>query len=173
MRKKSLVIILLLACFVGITCFLVNKIVERQSQNEEIKLTKEYLPKFEFYQLDSAIYLSTSIKKNIPLIIIHFNTECEHCQAEVQLISQNIKVFKNAQIIMVAPNAPSEINSFMEQYGIKQHSKINVLWDKYYHFIDWFGHSPFPSVYIYNKGQHLVKEYHGEVKIEALTKYLN
>lgn len=173
MRKKSLGIILVLACFVGIICFLGYKIVERQSQNEKINLTKEYLPKFEFYQLDSDKYLSTTINKNSPVIIIHFNTECEHCQAEAQLISQNIKAFKNVQLIMVSPNSPSEISSFMEQYGVNQHPEITVLWDKDYRFIDWFGHSPFPSVYIYNKVQHLVKEYHGEVKIKAITKYFN
>jgi hypothetical protein len=74
---------------------------------------------------------------------------------------------------MVAPNSPSDIISFTREYGISQHLEIIVLWDKENRFVDWFGPSPFPSMYIYDSKQHLVKEYHGEVKIEAITKFLN
>jgi thiol-disulfide isomerase/thioredoxin len=173
MRRRAIVIIFCLACFVGIICFLGYKIIRKQNQNEMIKITKEYLPAFEFYQLDSSKFSSTSINKNNPLIIIHFNTACEHCQAEAQLIHQNIKALKKSHIIMVAPNSPLEISSFIKQYGISQYPEIIVLWDKESRFVNWFGPSPFPSIYIYDRAQHLVKEYHGEVKIEAITKYLN
>jgi hypothetical protein len=74
---------------------------------------------------------------------------------------------------MVAPNSPLEISSFIKHYGISQHPEIIVLWDKENRFVNWFGPSPFPSMYIYDSKQHLVKEYHGEVKIEAITRYLN
>jgi hypothetical protein len=171
MRKKGLIIITILAVFTSIICFLGYKIVEKQTKNEAIKSIKTTLPNFEFYNLDGA--KNTNSKENISHIIIHFNTECEHCQEEAKLIHENIIAFKNAQIIMVAPNTPQEISAFTKQYGIAQHPEIWVLWDKDHHFVDWFGSSPFPSVYIYNRKQKLVKEYHGEVKIEAITKYIN
>jgi peroxiredoxin len=173
MRRKAIVIILILASFTSVICYFIYKIFDRQSKNEQIKSTKEYLPKFEFYQLDTSKFSSTSINKNNSVIIIHFNTVCDHCQAEAQLIHQNIKALKKSHIIMVAPNSPLEISSFIKHYGISQHPEIIVLWDKENRFVNWFGPSPFPSMYIYDSKQHLVKEYHGEVKIEAITRYLN
>ncbi len=173
MRKKGLIIVAILAVFTAIVCFLGYKIIEKQGKNEEIKAIKAKLPNFEFYHLDGKKFSSKTLNSNLSHLIIHFNTECEHCQAEAQLIHQNIKAFKNAQIVMVAPNPPKEISAFTKQYGIYQHPEIMVLWDKDDHFVDWFGSSPFPSVFIYNKEQHLVKEYHGEVKIEVIIKYLN
>ena len=172
-RRKAIVIIFCLACFVGIISFLGYKIIEKQNQNDVIKASKEYLPVFEFYKLDTTEFSLNLINVNNPTVIIHFNTECDHCQAEAQLIHKNIITFKKSQIIMVAPNSPSEISSFAKQYGISQHPEITILWDKDYRFVEWFGPSPFPSMYIYDSKQHLAKEYHGEVKIEAITKYLN
>jgi hypothetical protein len=173
MRRKAIVIIFCLACFVAIICFLVYKIIEKQNQNDVIKASKEYLPVFEFYKLDSSKYSSTAVNKINPIIIIHFDTECDHCQSEAKLIHQNIGAFKKSHIIMVAPNSPSYISSFTREYGISQHPEIIVLWDKENRFVDWFGPSPFPSMYIYDSKHHLSKEYHGEVKIEAITKFLN
>jgi thiol-disulfide isomerase/thioredoxin len=173
MHKKGIIILTIITFFTSIICFLGYKIVKKQTENEEIKSIKATLPKLEFYNLDSTKFQNTVLKENFNHIFIHFNTECEHCQAEAQLIHENINAFKNAQIVMVTPNTPKEILAFTKQYGIAQHPEILVLWDKDYRFVDWFGSSPFPSVYIYNRKQKLVKEYHGEVKIEAITKYIN
>ena len=173
MRKKGLIIVAILAVFSVIICFLGYQIIVKQTKNEEIKSIKAKLPNFEFYHLDATKFRSSQLNANRSHIIIYFNIDCDHCQAEAKLIHDNIKAFENAQIIMVAPNTPKEILAFTKQYGIAQHPEITVLWDKDYRFIDWFGSSPFPSVYIYNQEQKLVKEYHGEVKIEAITKYIN
>ena len=173
MRRKAIIVILGLAFFIGVLGFLGYRIIDKQNQNEKIKLSKEYLPTFEFYDLDSTIY-STSLKdKSLPIVIIHFNTECDHCQSEALLIHQNFKAFTSAQLVMVAPNNPKDILAFIATYGISKHKEIIVLWDKDKRFVSLFGPSQFPSVYIYSKEHRLLKEYHGEVKIEAITKYIN
>ena len=173
MRRKAIIVILGLAFFIGIIVFFGYTIIEKQHQNEKIKITKKYLPKFEFYNLDSTVYFTSLEDKSVPVIIIHFNIECDHCQSEALLIHQNFKAFTNAQLVMVAPNNPKDILAFTVTYGISKHKEIIVLWDKDKRFVNWFGPSPFPSVYIYSKNHRLLKEYHGEVKIEAITKYIN
>ncbi len=173
MRKKWIIIVCILICFTTVVCCLAYEIVKRQSKNEKIKFSIVHLPNFEFYQLDSTKYSAWNINKEKSTVFIHFNTECEHCQAEAELIHVNINDFKDAQIIMVAPNPRKDILAFSKKYGINQHSQIKILSDKDYSFTELFGPSPFPSMYIYDKNQHLVKEYHGVVKIEAITKYLN
>ena len=73
---------------------------------------------------------------------------------------------------MVSPNNIADIMSFAKENELQKYPQIIILQDKNYQFISYFGNAPFPSTYIYNQKHKLVKEYHGGVKIEAITKYL-
>lgn len=172
MKKRSLTILLILF-FLGIAAYLTSKIWSINKQNKVVSAQKQSLPDFYFYSPYSTLKDKQIIDKGIPVCIIHFNTKCEHCQEEAKLINKCIKQFKNAQIILVSPNPPSEILTFSDRYGLNKHPQIIILWDKEKKFEEWFGHAPFPSTYIYNKTHKLLKEYHGEVKIEAIAKYLD
>ncbi|MFM6993890.1 MAG: peroxiredoxin family protein [Sediminibacterium sp.] len=172
MSKRGLILLILLF-FLGITAYLTSKIWNINKQNSKARIERQSLANFSFYTLDSTLKNKQIIERGIPVCVIHFNTECEHCQEEAKLIHMHIKQFKNAGIIMVSPNPPIEIRVFSQQYGLDQYPQIILLWDKEKKFQQWFGNAPFPSTYIYNKAHQLVKEYRGEVKIEAISKYLD
>ena len=74
---------------------------------------------------------------------------------------------------MVSTNTPTETQLFSKSYGLNSSTLITWIYDKDFNFYKWFGNVAAPSVYIYNNKQHLVKEYNGEVKIEAILSQLN
>lgn len=172
MRSKKVFILILVVFFVSITGFFGYRIFKINKKNEQGLLLKQTLPNFKFYTLGLTLFDNTLITPNTTVVIIYFNTECDHCHGEAKLIITHIKQFKNAPIIMVSPNNIRDIKSFAKENGLEKYPQIIVLQDKNYQFINYFGNAPFPSTYIYNPKHKLVKEYHGEVKIGAITKYL-
>jgi peroxiredoxin len=169
---KKLIIVLIAFFCTGFVVFFATMTFKINKKNEQGLLLKQTLPNFKFYTLGQTLFDKTLITPNTPVVIIYFNTDCDHCHEEAKLIITHIKQFKNAPIIMVSPNNIADIKSFAKENGLKKYPQIIVLQDKNYQSINYFGNAPFPSTYIYNQKHKLVKEYHGEVKIEAITKYL-
>lgn len=104
-------------------------------------------------------------------LIIYYNSECEHCQYEAELISKQIEQFKDYQILMISYEPIEKILAYRKKFKLN-YSFIEFLQDSKYQFDNIFGNSPFPSSFIYNKNRKLVKQFKGEVKTEAMLKYL-
>lgn len=171
MNKKTIFLAglaIFLACFTG---FMVYKIVKTKKQNIAVAIAKQTLPNFTFYNLDSVAINNKFIANNQPVCIFYFNADCEYCQYEATAINKNIALFKNTQIVMVSFNTIKEIKEFQKEYKLN-YPNITFLQDPNHEFKQWFGKTSIPAVFIYNAKHQLVKEYHGETKIEAITKYL-
>lgn len=170
MKKKLIIAIGLMALCTA--SFLTYSIIKKYNQNKSVAKQKQRLPNFILYSQEGASFSSRNLKDNNAVCIFYYNAECEHCQYEAEQISKNVNAFKDIQVVMVSTNTPGETASFAKAYKLDQAGFI-WLYDKEYNFYKWFGKAVTPSVYIYNAQHRLIKEYTGEVKIEAVTKYLS
>lgn len=170
MKKKA--ILIFLAITFGFSLFLAYKTVIKYYQNRKIIQNRQHLPSFSFYDLTRRPFAANKLKRGVPVCIIYYNSECEHCQKEAIEIRKNIDALKGTQIIMVSTNAPETTKLFIKDHRLE---KTDFIWlfDKDFCFAQWFGNSLVPSVFIYDSHQTLIKEYVGEVKIEAILENLN
>lgn len=156
-----------------ITCgYMLYRIIEKHKDYDALVESKHNLPKFYLYDLNGNLTNNDFLNKKTPVCIFYFNTSCEFCQVEAKNIKLNINQFKQAQIVMVSLNSLKEIDEFAVLYGLKKVQGVTFLQDKNFEFHKWFGKSSVPAVFIYNSEHKLIKEYHGEVKIESITKHL-
>ncbi|WP_025141502.1 peroxiredoxin family protein [Pedobacter jeongneungensis] len=170
MKNKLIIAIGLLTFSIGI--FLAYNIIKKYNSKKAIALQKQTLPNFLLYNQEEKPFSAKDLKEDKPICIFYYNAECEHCQYEAKQISKNINAFKNTLVIMVSTNTPKETTAFAKTYKLDAAGFI-WLYDKDYSFYKWFGKAVTPSVYIYNAQHRLIKEYAGEVKIDALIKYLD
>jgi peroxiredoxin len=170
MKKAILPAIIIVAAL--LTIVFTAGIIAKDKANRDLSRNKLTLPAFNFYSLDSVKYASEGNRDGLNTCVIYFDPECEHCEYETKLITQHINQFATTRIFMISNNSTAKIKAFAQKFNLYQHKQIRLLWDKEYKFYTWFGHAPIPSTYIYNKDNRLVKEYHGETKIEAITSYL-
>lgn len=170
MKKKLIIVIGLLAFSIGI--FLIYNIIKKYNHNKMVASQKKILPGFQLYTQEEKPFSTKELQEHKPICIFYYNAECEHCQYEATQISKNINAFKNTQVLMVSTNVPKETAVFAKTYHLDAAGFI-WLYDKEYNFYKWFGRAITPSVYIYNAQRRLIKEYTGEVKVEAVTKYLS
>ncbi|MFD0940163.1 peroxiredoxin family protein [Pedobacter boryungensis] len=152
--------------------FLSYSIFKKIKVIDENKILGERLPDFEFFLMNNQSFMRNNIPKDRYLIFIYFSTDCEYCEHEAEEIGRKINQIKTAHILFVSPDKSSEINSFSSKYKIDNHRSILLLQDKYKIFSKRFGTSVFPSMYIYNDNQKLVKKFLKQVPVDSLFKYL-
>lgn len=172
MKKRIIFLKLLVFILTIFTGYVVYKIVKTKKQNNAVAVTKQTLPNFTFYNLDSIATTNSFIAKDNPVCVFYFNADCEYCQYEAKEINKNINRFKNIPIVMVSFNTIKEIKQFQQEYNLN-YPNITFLQDPKYEFKNWFGKTSVPAVFIYNAKHKLVKEYHGETKIEAILNSLS
>lgn len=171
--KKYIKIVIPLILFLGIGVMLMITI-KKIEQSKIIAKQIEIIPEFEFLEIATGkLFTNLQINENKPTLFIYFNTECEHCLYEAEQINKNFEQFNNCQIIMISIEEPEILNVFARKYKLINHSNLFILYDKDLMFEKIFGNCSFPSSFIYNKDKELVKVFKGEVKIDALLKYLS
>lgn len=165
----KIVLFVVLILFLG---YMLNGIVRNIKQKKIIAEQIESIPQFSFINSSNHnVYTNDSIELDKACLIIYYNSDCDHCQYEAEQISKHIKQFKTHQILMISFEPIENILAFREKYNLETEI-ITFLQDPKYEFDDIFGNSPIPTSFIYNKNKKLVNQFKGEVKIEALLKYL-
>jgi len=107
-----------------------------------------------------------------PTLIILFNSDCEHCQYEASQLQKRHQEFAGANVYLLTTETPIRTQSFAHTYGLDTLPMMHIgtLTPEEVHKV--FGPTSVPHLFIYGPDGQLRKEYKGETKIEALTKYL-
>ena len=99
-------------------------------------------------------------------ILIFFNSECEHCQWEMEEIGKNIDQFYQHRLMLTSFEPENEAISFLKNHGLSDYyvkSSPEKVMSSFSGGV--------PQTLIYRKGK-LVRHFKGEVKIEAIIKVL-
>lgn len=162
-------IVLLVALAISI---LLYKTVVRINAKQALKETIISLPVFEFLTTDSITFSNSNLSPVKNLVLLWFNTGCEHCQYEAQEFGRNSGSFSHTQILMVSGESLSDIRKFGKTYGVDTLGYLKLMNCDYQVFFNTFGTTSVPSLFIYSPEGKLLKQYHGETKLEAIIKYL-
>ena len=109
-----------------------------------------------------------------PTVILYFHPECEHCQYEANEIERQSDRFSNANLILITPDdSIKRVEAFAGKYKLWQVDNLVILFDRKGQFKNQFGTSVVPSVFIYGSNKQLLKQFVGEVKMEAVLKMID
>lgn len=170
--KKPLKIFLPLTVLILLS-FLITKIIFRINHKNEVTKNIKKIPEFSFKDINGVLFNNHNLKKNTPTIFLYFNTECEFCNTEVEIIKKNIEQFKNTQLIFISFESPLKIKKFAENYQLLNHDNIHFIYDKQVVFSKTFDVKAFPTIVIYNNQQQLLEKIKGQVKIDHILKKIN
>ncbi len=127
------------------------------------------IPEFTLYKApDSTAFNREDLKKKRNTIFIVFSPDCSHCQHETEMLTQNMKRFKNTQFVMLTYLPYQEMMDFYNHYHIANYPEITMARDVKFFFPVYFRVRNLPSIFIYDKSGHLKKSFEGDVKPETL-----
>ena len=126
------------------------------------------LPNFEFKNLDNLTFCKDSLKKKTEIILIYFNTECNHCQEELNQFVKNYKQVKHLNILFISSQKIEELQKFYKQNNLCKYPEINILYCDFQRFQHYFGIATIPTTWIYGDNRELKKKYNGEVSLSII-----
>ena len=171
MNTKSIILIALFSSvlFVGYLGLMGLNTRQEKSKRESNSST---MPKFTFYQAVNQTYCRSDLASNRATVIIYFHPECDHCQYQIDQLTQNSKDFKDSKVLFVSNYPSHDLIEFYEDYNICTLNDAELLWDRDHEFSKYFGEATFPTTIIYGPDKMLKKKILGEVKIENILKHL-
>ena len=128
------------------------------------------VPQFTLYNIsDSVAFTREDLKKNTATVFFVFSPDCEHCQHETENLKKNIKMFKNAQIVMVSYLPWEEIKKFYAEYNISDYPQITMARDTKFFFPVFYKVRNLPSIFVYDKKGNFKKAFEGSVKLNDIV----
>jgi hypothetical protein len=169
---RKIIINLIIICFISVIAYLFIRIGEKLQDRKHFEKQISKLPSFSFTTLQNESFDSFQITEG-PLLIVRFHPDCEHCKYEVSELLKNNILKSRLKILLVSNADRDTVIKFLDQFSFSDGPEVIPLIDTAYSFGDIFGSDIVPSNYIYNKDLKLVKILYGEVKTEAILKYMD
>lgn len=156
---------------VSILVFLGYKITAKIQHKKEATARIQHMPNFYFHTLNGEIYTQDSIA-NHSVVFVYFNSECVYCQSEATKIKENLKAFRNTQLLFVSYEETEAIEAFAKTYALDHQKNIIFLEDKKMQFSEIFEAKTIPYTVVYNAKKEFVKKFKGAVKIKNILDVL-
>jgi peroxiredoxin len=167
---KYFIIFILLA----LGSWLGTKTVQSYRANKEATEKVQFLQHCCFKSLHGGQICIDGFNPNQPTVILYFHPECEHCQYEATEMGRQPERFAKANMILITPDdSTKRIEAFADRYKIWQVDNLVILFDRNGQFKKQFGTSVVPAVFIYGANKRLLKQFTGEVKMEAVLKIID
>jgi peroxiredoxin len=168
---KRIILYGLIIVLLGGTRFLVVKTYQKIEHKKVIAHTIQQLPAVSIKTIGGeTALLSPKVEK--ASILLFFNTECEHCQYEAMEAKKQIGKFDKTQLYFLSPEPLDSLYKFAKRYGLASVKNITVAHIEPVLLSNSFGIRGFPTVFIYDSNGKLQKKFDGEVKIDAIIKYV-
>ena len=167
MKKKALLTSLLVT-FLSVAMLLTYLVIEKILEKRNVAEKVDTLSAKNLVDLDS---LPFSTPRDTKVILIFFNSTCDHCQQEAIDIKENISGFNKGAVVFFSSESLAAIRDFSTRSGLSAHSFVHFAKIDSEKLFDEFGVLSVPHTFIYNKERKLVKEFKGAAAAEAILKY--
>lgn len=160
----SLLFVLTLLLFLTLNYRAFNK-------NKKISEKIEFIPKFEFIDLNYESYKNEDLPNDC-IVFIFFNSECDLCQAEIAELMKDANSFDQVSFLLVSNEPIKILKKFSANYYIRN-SFVNLFHCDYTYFKDVFGVNIIPTIFIYNKNHKLIRILKGKMRINELHRIVD
>lgn len=160
MNKKRIVLIVgaVVFCLLGWMGYTSVSSLKEKEKKEEVAHSLSGM--FKSLGIDAATSAGVSM-------LLYFNSECEHCQWEVQQLSENMDQFADVNLAMVSLEPADSAYQFLKKHSLQKYfietNPENIM--------KTFS-GGVPQIFIY-EGNDLKKKFQGEVKMEVLLDAIN
>ncbi|MEO6914483.1 MAG: thioredoxin fold domain-containing protein [Chitinophagaceae bacterium] len=106
---------------------------------------------FEITLSNGQVFKAANVKKKVPVMLVYFAPDCDHCQHFSKDLLSNAAIIKNKQVIMITYFKVEDLVKFDKEYKLSANPNIKVgtegtkfIVRKYYNILQ------FPYIVMYN-----------------------
>jgi peroxiredoxin len=161
--KKYLKIIIPLVVIILLS-FMGYQVISKINHKNEVAENIKTIPVFSYENIKEGVFTNENLKK-IPTLFIYFNSECEYCIEEAQMIQKNIEKLKGIQLVFISFEKPALIKAFAAKHQLTTYDNVHFLSDTKVTFATTFDVKSLPCLVLYDKNQKLIEKIKGQTKV--------
>ena len=165
--KKTLKIVIPLL-IISLLAFMGYKVVNKINHKKQVAENIKQMPSFSYVTLENKIFTQENLVQNKPTLFIYFNSECDFCNHEAEMVQQNIEQLKDIQVVFISYEPVEKIKQFATKFKLLNHDNISFLSDSKISFASTFDVKSMPCLVLYDKENNLIEKIKGQVKIETV-----
>lgn len=124
------------------------------------------LPPLQLLLGDSATkFTKDNLPKKKPVFVMLFSPDCSHCQHSAEEMITHKEELKNIHIVMATMHSITQMNEFVQKYGLAQLPNLTVGKDIYYILSGFYNIKHLPYMAFYNKNGQLISTIEGGLPI--------
>ena len=171
---KKILKILIPILVISLLAFMGYKVVNKINHKKQVAENIKQMPAFSYVTLENKVFTQENLVQNIPTLFIYFNSECDFCNHEAEMVQQNIEQLKDIQVVFISYESIEKIKPFATKFKLLNHANISFLSDSKISFASTFDVKTMPCLVLYDKENNLIEKIKGQVKIETvLEKFHN
>ena len=172
MKKILKIVIPILV--ISLLAFMGYKVVSKINHKKQVAENIKKMPAFSYVTLENKVFTQENLVQNIPTLFIYFNSECDFCNHEAEMVQQNIEQLKDIQVVFISYESIEKIKPFATKFKLLNHANISFLSDSKITFATTFDVKSMPCLVLYDKDNNLIEKIKGQVKMETvLEKFHN
>ena len=130
------------------------------------------IPPLQLLLVDSITqFTEKDLEKNLPVFVILFSPDCDHCQKGTEELIEHIDEFRNIQIVMTTILPFDKMKDFYNKYQLDRFKNIIVGRDQSYILPTFFRIKNMPYFAFYDKKGNLIDTVEGALPIPKVLEY--
>jgi cytochrome oxidase Cu insertion factor (SCO1/SenC/PrrC family) len=163
-------LILFAALFISVSAF---SQAADSADTRPVYLRFPTIPQFTVFKApDSTAFTRDDLSKRKSTVFFIFSPDCGHCQHETEMMLNEIKKFRNTQIVMITYLPYEEMMAFYKLYNIANYPQITMARDTKYFFPVFYKVQNLPSIFVYDKKGNFTKNFEGDVQMDSIVEAL-
>lgn len=138
--------------------------MNRPVSREELRVRAAVLPSLDLTTLDGQPY---NLNDKLPLVLIYFNTTCDHCQRQLESLRRERELFAGVPVVLMSSQPEEDLREFQEQTNIAEEGFI-IVQVQHEVVAERFGVLALPQIFVYGADGELVDLFSGETSPEKI-----
>lgn len=166
---KNLIIPGIITLVLAVLIFLISN-----DKDNESLVVKGDLPDIEILLPDSTTrYKVSETKGKRPVVLLFFNTTCDHCQSFAREMLKKQEQIKEFDLFLASSESLSLIKKFRNEYSLFELKNLVIGKDVFSAGIRTFHFESYPFCAIYNKQHKFIRSFEREFTIEEVISGIN
>ncbi len=140
--------------------------LSRPTPTEELRIRLAQLPEIVLTGLDGSEF---SLPSDKPLVLIYFNSECDHCQRELKDIREHIELFSSSSVVLMSSQSLEEFTSFANGLNFVNSPNVRFGRIRPEQLAETFGQLALPQIFLFAGNGKLITLFSGEKKASEIA----
>ena len=136
---------------------------------DELRQRASRLPNLHLTEVDGRPFTPTSTK---PVVLIYFNSTCDHCQRQVAALEKGWQGFDDVSLVLMSVQPEDELSAFAAALSFPPTADVNVVRCRPAEIAGAFGVLSLPQIFVYSREGNLLGLFAGETPPAAIDSVL-